>query len=108
MKEDENMNILLKEYKNLLNSIYGEKVIEFLTETLNGKELKLKCFKNNIKDFLDFKRDTSEDYNDCLEKNLYKSHKLNNSTIFGNKIMEFQTYYIELPSLIYRITFFNN
>lgn len=41
MKEDENMNFLLKEYKNLLNSIYGEKVIEFLTETLNGKELKI-------------------------------------------------------------------
>ena len=47
------MNLLLKGYKNLLNSIYGEKVAEFLTDTFNGKELKLKCF-NNKSNFLDF------------------------------------------------------
>ncbi|MBA7539420.1 hypothetical protein ES705_31699 [subsurface metagenome] len=91
------MNFLLKEYKDLLNSIYGEKVIEFLTETFNGKELKLKCFKNNIKDFLDFKRDTSEDCNNCLENNLYKSQKLSNSTIFENKIMEFPCWHTKYP-----------
>jgi len=97
MKEDENMNFLLKDYKNLLNSIYGERVIEFLTETLNGKELKLKCFKNNIKDFLDFKRDTSEDCNECIKENLFKSQKQKNSTIFDNKIMEFPCWLPEYP-----------
>ena len=97
MKEFENTNFSIKEYKNLLNNIYGEKVIEFLTETLNGQELKLKCFKNHIEDFLDFKRDTSEDCNDCLEKNLYKSQKLRNSTIFENKIMEFPCWHTKYP-----------
>jgi len=97
MKGDENLNFLLKEYKNLLNSIYGERVIEFLTETLNGEELKLKCFKNNLKDFLDFKRDTSEDCSKCLEENLYKPQKLKNSTIFENKIMEFPCWHTKYP-----------
>ena len=86
-----------KEYKYLLNSIYGEKVTEFLTESFNGKELKLKCFKNKIRDFLDFKRDTSRDCNECLENNLYKSQKLRNSTIFENKIMEFPCWHTKYP-----------
>jgi len=88
---------LLEEYKTLLNSIFGQEVVEFLTETLNGKKLKLKSFKDNLKDFLDYQRDASEDCNDCIEYSKYTSQKLQNSTIFGNKIMEFPCWHTDYP-----------
>ncbi|HEA70461.1 MAG TPA: hypothetical protein ENH98_00895 [archaeon] len=91
------MNKRLDDYKNLLNSIYGEEVTDFLTKISNGKELQLISFKDNLKEFLDFKRDTSTDCNECIKKKKYIPQELKKTTFFKNKIMEFPCWHTDHP-----------